>query len=105
MGEVTEIKGVSLLGLAAQGDKAELRFVLGHIVHQRVKEPLCMLGSHDDPVTDVRFGKTGKHRGEINDELAVGMGDDSEVRVGALRYFGLDLQAYFLFLFHDSLCL
>ena len=64
-----------------------------------------MFRGHDDPVADVRLRQAREHCGEIDDKLAVGMGDDCQVGVGAFSDLWPDLQAYFLCLCHVSLCL
>lgn len=71
LGKVSEVESPTRLGLAAKLDQAELGFILRNIVHQGVQKPLRMLGSHYDPVTDVRLGEPRQHCGKINDEFAV----------------------------------
>ena len=52
-----------------------------------------MFRGHDDPIADFRLGNSGKRRRKIDDELAVGMGDNRQVRVRTLGYFRLQLEA------------
>ena len=50
-----------------------------------------MLGGHDDAVADLGLGQAGQGGGEVQHELAAGMGDDREIRVRDLRGLRIEL--------------
>lgn len=76
--EVSEVDGI-VLGGSVGLDDTEAGLVLDYVVLQGVKQPLCVLGGHEDAAYNLRLGKTGKHCCEINDELTVGVGDEGKI--------------------------
>ena len=51
------------------------------VVLQSKIESFGVFRCHDYPAADFRLGKSRKHGGEVNDELAVRMGDDCKIGV------------------------
>ena len=64
--------------------RAVLGFVLADILGDRALKVLEVLGSHDNPRVDPGLGKPGQQTGEIEDEFALAVGDQSQVGVDSL---------------------
>ena len=95
-GEVEGGDGLRLL--LGDADGAEGLFVAHDVFLQGTEEALGMLGGEDDATPDLGLGDAWKDTGEVDDEIATGMGDNGEVGVLALGYLlgQLELQTLLL---------
>lgn len=83
-------------GRTAEIYRSEMALVLGDILGEGLEEPLGVFGRHDDAALNHGFASRGKSGGEIDDEFAVGMGDNREIGIGPRRDVGTELDAQLL---------
>ena len=91
--KVGKVEGGAVGTLAAELDRAELVLIFADIVRKGIEKTLGMLRRHHDAAADLGFGNAGEHRGEIDDEFAVGVGDNREVGIVPLGDLGLQFEA------------
>lgn len=89
-------------------DGAEGALVAHDVLLQGGEQALGMLGSQNDAALHLRLGYAGQHPGKVDDEIAAGMGDNSEVGIFTLCHvlwqFELQLSwlRIVLFVVHNS---
>ena len=71
--------------MAGEVDGAVLRLELGQVVAERPVQRLGVGRGEDDPGVDLGLGQPGQDPREVDDDLGVGVGDEGEVGVDALR--------------------
>src|SRR5262249_22309574 len=67
--------------VARESNRSVLRFELLQILLKRQIERLRVLRCHDDARVDLRLGQARQRTREVQDDLAVRMGDEDEVGV------------------------